>query len=116
MPSITFIYSIGNNRKKYYGKLVTFSNSETDLRLQAKQYLKSAISVFRYQHGHSILNAYIYIGTISISYTDVTPNFITIKPDSSDILENEINSFDFYCTRDLYNTTKIYMNGKLLNL
>jgi len=100
MAFITFIYTIGNN-KKYYGKFVTNSISNY-LELESKQNLKSAISVFRTQNGHSILNKPIRLGVLSYSYSDFIPHN-----------EDEIHCFDFYCIKQLYDK-KTYMNGKLL--
>lgn len=91
---ITFIYKVGKNNKKYYGKYCTnyISDDHDGLDNEVKYALIMGLNAYKKQN----VESKIAIGILSLS------------DDYSS--ENEIKCFDFYCGVD----NKIYINGKLI--
>ena len=107
MPSITFIYRIGENRQLFYGKYVTdyISDDHEGLDLEVKPTLITSINKKRTQEGLEELSEEEFqIGVISL-FTD---RFI-----ASYSSQEEIKAFDFYCNYFNY-SKQVYINGMLV--
>jgi hypothetical protein len=103
MPFITFIYKVGKNNKKYYGKYCFdyISDDHEGLDNEVKDILINGLNEYRKKNNIQELKSKIIIGILSFSSNNIIPTY------SSD---NEIKCFDFYCDYD----NKIYINGKLI--
>ena len=103
MPFITFIYKIGKNHKKYYGKYC-FDHISCDhegLDNQVEYILKTGLNEYRKKNNIKKLKSKIIIGILSFSSNDFIPIHST---------NNEIKCFDFYYNYD----NEIYINGELI--
>ena len=100
---ITFIYKIGKNNKKYYGKYLSdyISDDHEGLDNEVKYILEKGLNEYREKNNIKKLKGKINIGVLSFSSNDVVPTYST---------ENEIKCFDFYCDYE----NKIFINGKLI--
>jgi len=107
MPFITFIYRIGNNKKKYYGKYVSeyISDDHEGLDSEIKPDVINGINAFRKQNGSGVLEEKeIKIVILSFTTNQYIPTYST---------DNEIECFDFYY-KYFDNISKTYINGKLI--
>jgi len=102
MSFITFIYTIGKNNKKYYGKYCFdyMSDDHGGLDMEVKNILTKGLNEYRTKNNMKKLKSKINLGILSFSSNDVIPTFST---------HNEIKCFDFYCSYD-----NIYVNGRLV--
>jgi hypothetical protein len=103
MPFITFIYKVGNNNKKYYGKYCfhSISDDHEGLDIEVEYILKQGLNEYRKKNNIQELNSNIIIGILSFSSNNIIPTYST---------DEEIKCFDFYCNYD----NKIYINGELI--
>lgn len=103
MAFITFIYKVGKNNKRYYGKYCVdyMSDDHEGLDNEVKNILKKGLNVYRKKNNIQELKSKIIIGILSFSSNNTIPTYST---------DNEIKCFDFYCGYD----NKIYINGKLI--
>jgi hypothetical protein len=101
MPFITFIYKVGKNPKRYYGKYCDNypSDDHDGLDNEVKYDLIKGLNEYRKQNNMPELKSKITIGVLSFSSNRIIPTFSTKK---------EIKIFDFYHDYD----KKIYINGK----
>jgi hypothetical protein len=103
MPFITFIYKVGKNHKRYYGKYCfnSISDDHEGLDNEVKYILKKGLNEYRKKNNIQELKSKIIIGVLSFSSNNIIPTYST---------DNEIKCFDFYYNYD----DKIYINGKLI--
>ena len=103
MPFITFIYKVGKNHKRYYGKYCfnSISDDHEGLDNEVKDILIKGLNEYRKKNNIQELKYKIIIGILSFSSNHIIPTNST---------HNEIKCFDFYYNYD----DKIYINGKLI--
>ena len=103
MIFITFIYKVGNNNKRYYGKYCAdyISDDHEGLDSIVKNILIKGLNEYRKKNNIKKLKSKIMIGILSFSSNDIIPTYST---------DDEIKCFDFYYE----NYDKIYINGKLI--
>jgi hypothetical protein len=103
MPFITFIYKVGKNSKRYYGKCCFdyISDDHDGLDNEVKYILEQSLNQYRKQNNIQ-KKLKIMIGVLSFSADEIIPTYST---------NNEINCFDFY--KDCEG--QIYINGKKFN-
>ena len=103
MSFITFIYKVGRNPKKYYGKYCFdyISDDHEGLDGEVKYILKKGLNEYREKNNIQKLKSKITVGILSFSSNNYIPTFST---------NNEIKCFDFYYNFD----NNIYINGKIV--
>ncbi len=89
MPSISFIYRIGNNKTTYFGKYIIdyLSDDHECLDKQLYPILKQYINLYRSKKNQPELKQKIHIGILSVSSDYNSLDYCSI---------NEKNCFDFY--------------------
>lgn len=106
MPSVSFIYRIGNNKTTYYGKFITnnlmnYSDSiDTELRTIVKHYL----NLYRKTKNQPAIKHKIHIGVLSCSTEHSCLDDCSMK---------EKNCFDFYLF-EINSNSISYVNGVLV--
>ena len=100
MPFITFIYKVGKNPKKYYGKYCIdyMSDDHEGLDEEVKYILHIGLHEYRLSKGLKKREYKLKVGILSFSSNRVIPTYST---------DADIEIFDFYHTYD----NKIYING-----
>jgi len=103
MPFISFIYKVGNNNKRYYGKYCAdyISDDHEGLDNEVKYILIKGLNTYRKQNNIQKIKSKVIVGILSFSSDTIIPTYSS---------NNEIKCFDFYCDYD----NKIYINGKLI--
>ena len=103
MSFITFIYKVGKNPNKYYGKYCFdyISDDHEGLDSEVKYILVKGLNEYRKKNNIQELKSKIIVGILSFSSNNVIPTHST---------DNEIKCFDFYYNYD----NKTYINGKLI--
>lgn len=102
MPSITFIYKIGNVPRVYYGKYVSdyISDDHEGLDLQVVNSLVKTINNYRSAREYRLFkHQEVKVGVIGLTSQDVN-DYCTLR---------EIKTFDFYHLYD-----KVYLNGRVV--
>ena len=103
MPFITFIYKVGKNPNRYYGKCCFdyISDDHEGLDNEVKYILKQSLNEYRKQNNIKKIKSKIMIGVLSLSANEIIPTYST---------NNEIKCFNFYKKYD----GQIYINGKMI--
>ena len=104
MPSVVFMYKIGNIPKTYYGKLQTdyISDDHEGLDKEVKYDLLKGLNTYRTNKCMPTLKMkHLKIGILSSADPNNYLDYAT---------KREINCFDFYIWSFDYKTT-LYMNG-----
>ena len=103
MLFITFIYKVGKNPKRYYGKCCFdyISDDHDGLDNEVKYILKQYLNEYRKQHNIQKIKSKIMIGVLSLSANENIPTYST---------NDEIKCFDFYKNYD----GQVYVNGIMI--